>query len=176
MLTFTIPSLIFWCLFVLVGTLWITWFEWTKRRDKLTADLAKLMNGQAEQNKELCAALEVQIQKTTEFAAHAADAEKRRVATVECIALIEGERNDWRNRYWECGLGHSAAQAMLMREIVRQRAVLKHHNIKFTENPACGQVVNDFSSRHLPPKVTDRIDPGAGVANQGANPVDPTAQ
>jgi hypothetical protein len=124
---------------------------------------------------DLSASLVEQTAKTAEASALAADEHKKRVQVVECIAVIENDRNGWRDRYWECGLGHSAAQELLMREIMRLRRVLDKNSIKYTANSACGQLVDDFSRRHTPPETSNRIDHGE-VAKTPVNPVDPTAQ
>src|SRR5690349_2291313 len=44
---------------------------------------------------------------------------KQRVEIVECVAMIERERNMWKDKYWKAAFGHSAAQELLFAEITR---------------------------------------------------------
>jgi hypothetical protein len=140
---------------------WIGWFVTRKKRDELVRQLSSALTEQAE--------------KTTELAAAALGEQQKRIQVVEAIAIIERERDALRTKYWDCGLGHSAAQDMLMREIIRLRNILTKHKVPYKGNDDCAKAVEKFAERHLPPKISDRIGDGT-VANLGTIPVDPTAQ
>jgi hypothetical protein len=83
---------------------------------------------------------------------------EQRVQTVECIAIIEKDRNTWQKKYWDAGYGHSVAQNLLVAEMTRLSRLLQRHNIPRSEaNPACGQVVDEFQAKHLSTENRDKI-------------------
>ncbi len=100
----------------------------------------------------LSVALARQSVKTDEMSALAEKEHNQRVQVVECIAIIEKERNTWKEMAYRAGNGHSAAQAMLMREIVRlsdkaRRAGLKNADI----SPQIKRVVSEYAETFAAP-------------------------
>jgi outer membrane murein-binding lipoprotein Lpp len=104
----------------------------------------------------------------------------QRVQVVECIAVIEKDRDQWRNMYWRAGYGHSVAQNLLVAEMTRLSRILQRHNIPKSEvNQACGQVVDEFQRQHfdsIPPEERNRIRDGRPIATPVSSGVDSAAK
>lgn len=111
---------------------------------------------------------EILTAKNTELerlAAEAADQHRRRVETVEAIAVIERARDQWKDMYWKAGLGHSAAQELLMSRIHQLHSLLTKCGIKIPRNfEQCEEAVKKFRAEHDPEKL--RL---IGTGSQAAN-------
>ena len=94
-------------------------------------------------------ALEEQQAATVEIAAHAKNEERRRIEVVETISEALRERDQWRDLYWEAGLGHSAAQQQMLEEIRRLGRTLSAHKISFRDKSQhFAEIAHNFSGKH----------------------------
>lgn len=97
---------------------------------------------------------------------------RRRREVVECVAVVEKERNTWKEMYFRTGLGHSAAQNMLMREITRLSLLCKRAGIKNGEiDPNIQRVVREFDEQNVAPI---RAEKGGGI--KSGSPVEKPSQ
>ena len=118
---------------------------------------------------------EILATKNTELerlSVQAADEHRRRVETVEMIAVTERDRNQWKEMYWKASLGHSAAQELLMNRIGLLHSVLTRHGIKIPRNfKDCEDAVNKFRADHGP-KKSDGDSTGGRIAIQPTESVE----
>lgn len=117
------------------------------------------------------------VTKSTELTAaltQAADEHQRRVQVVEMIAVVERDREQWKKMYWDCGLGHSAAQDLLMRQILKLRMQVQRLGGKLpSDGHACDEAVDNFRKTHGQngSRKSVGIAGGSGVANVPAESV-----
>jgi hypothetical protein len=106
------------------------------------------------------AELQAQTATATQMTALAQEEAKKRTQTVEAIAIVEGERNKWKEMFINCALGHSAAQDMMLRE--REKLVLRLRQLgdkpeKYL-SPETERMIAEFKAKYADPAALEKRD------------------
>lgn len=111
---------------------------------------------------ELTTELHQQAQVTIRMSRLASEERKSKNDTVEAIAIIEKERDKWKDMYFKASIGHGNAQAMLMRELGRLSNLCQRNNLKNANVSAdVRKVVAEFTQEFVAQNGTEK---GEGIA------------
>ena len=134
------------------------------RQGHVAVKAAEIVDKQAAQIELLSGMLEGQT-KELNAANEALSAEKERSQHLfSSVQIIERDRDQWRDMYWKCGLGHSNLQQMMTQQMTQLVTRLKRLDPRQPDLPTeLVQAVENFRAEHvekMQPDERRRIEAG----------------